>query len=242
MSRQVNYHLARARAAASGAAGAVPFPIATCADALVRTLLKLYAGRPLEISTTISPELHARVQRKIWMKCWAIYWIMPANRQPRESNWERLEARNMLVLTVDDDGPGLAPDLRTSSWKGASESTSRPRLRPWSSDCARSGGAVHGSISLDQSPLGGLRAQNLAPGGLNRPVFRTMAAWIRPKRFSYSSPPPQHFAARSRSRPKFGRFLSATASTCHQPGEIAPMPLTSFAEVRPWANASERRF
>ena len=25
--------------------------------------------------------------------------------------------------------------------------------------------------------------------------------------------------------------------TCHQPGEIAPMPLTSYAEVRPWANA-----
>jgi hypothetical protein len=25
--------------------------------------------------------------------------------------------------------------------------------------------------------------------------------------------------------------------SCHQPGEIAPMPLTSYAEVRPWANA-----
>jgi len=24
---------------------------------------------------------------------------------------------------------------------------------------------------------------------------------------------------------------------CHQPGEIAPMPLTSYADVRPWANA-----
>ena len=51
MSRQVNYHLARARAAASGAAGAPPCPVAACAGALVRTVLKLYAGRGLEISS-----------------------------------------------------------------------------------------------------------------------------------------------------------------------------------------------
>src|ERR1700693_2171409 len=53
MSRQVNYHLARARAAASGAAGAPPCSVASCTDALVRTLLKLYAGSPLDISSTI---------------------------------------------------------------------------------------------------------------------------------------------------------------------------------------------
>lgn len=32
-------------------------------------------------------------------------------------------------------------------------------------------------------------------------------------------------------------ILERRCVTCHQPGEIAPMPLTSYAEVRPWANA-----
>jgi hypothetical protein len=32
-------------------------------------------------------------------------------------------------------------------------------------------------------------------------------------------------------------ILERRCVTCHQPGEIGPMALTSFAEVRPWANA-----
>jgi signal transduction histidine kinase len=44
MSRQVNYHLARARAAASGASGTARCNVAESTEALVRTLLKLYAG------------------------------------------------------------------------------------------------------------------------------------------------------------------------------------------------------
>jgi hypothetical protein len=32
-------------------------------------------------------------------------------------------------------------------------------------------------------------------------------------------------------------ILERRCVACHQPGEIAPMPLTSYAEVRPWANA-----
>lgn len=64
MSRQISYHLARARAAASGGAGAARCPVASCADALVRTLLKLYAGRALEISSNMHPDLCVRVQRE----------------------------------------------------------------------------------------------------------------------------------------------------------------------------------
>jgi hypothetical protein len=32
-------------------------------------------------------------------------------------------------------------------------------------------------------------------------------------------------------------ILERRCVSCHQPGEIAPMPLTSYAQVRPWANA-----
>ena len=64
MSRQINYHLARARAAASGPSGSARCAIDVCADALIRTLLKLHAGRTLEISSTIRPDFYAKVQRE----------------------------------------------------------------------------------------------------------------------------------------------------------------------------------
>ncbi len=34
-----------------------------------------------------------------------------------------------------------------------------------------------------------------------------------------------------------GPILQKNCMACHRPGEIAPMPLTSYAEVRPWAKA-----
>ena len=64
MSRQINYHLARARAAASGTAGAAPCFVAPCVDALARTLTKLHGDKHLDISSTIDPELYVRVQRE----------------------------------------------------------------------------------------------------------------------------------------------------------------------------------
>ena len=38
---------------------------------------------------------------------------------------------------------------------------------------------------------------------------------------------------------KLGRpsFLEQHWQTCHRPGEVAPMPLLSYADARPWANA-----
>lgn len=64
MSRQINFHLARARAAASGAAGAAPCSVAASAEALVRTVTRLYAHRNLEISVEAAPEISVRVQRE----------------------------------------------------------------------------------------------------------------------------------------------------------------------------------
>jgi signal transduction histidine kinase len=112
MSRQVNYHLARARAAASGSVNATPCPVASSADALIRTLQKLYADRALDTSATITPDLCARVQREDLDE-------MLGNLLDNACKWANsrivLEASRtdaMLVLTIDDDGPGLARDLR----------------------------------------------------------------------------------------------------------------------------------
>ena len=164
MSRQVNDHLARARAAASGAAGAARCSVASCADALVRTLLKLHAGRALEISSTIAPDLCARVQREDLDE-------MLGNLLDNACKWANsrivLEASRidaMLVLTLDDDGPGLARALRTVVLeRGVRIDEAAPGSGLGLAIVRDLAELYGGSISLDDSPLGGLRARVLLP-------------------------------------------------------------------------------
>jgi signal transduction histidine kinase len=164
MSRQVNYHLARARAAASGPAGAPPCSVASCADALVRTLLKLYAARPLEISSTIAPDLCVRVQREDLDE-------MLGNLLDNACKWAKsrvvLDASRMgatLVLTLDDDGPGLEPALRTVVLeRGVRMDEASPGSGLGLAIVRDLAELYGGSISLDESPLRGLRARVSLP-------------------------------------------------------------------------------
>jgi len=164
MSRQVNYHLARARAAASGAAGAAPCPVASCADALVRTVLKLYAGRAIEISSNIASDLCARVQREDLDE-------MLGNLLDNACKWansrivmEASRIDTLLVLTLDDDGPGLAHDLRTVVLeRGVRIDEAAPGSGLGLAIVRDLAELYGGSISLDDSPLGGLRARISLP-------------------------------------------------------------------------------
>ena len=166
MSRQMNYHLARARAAASGAGGAAQCPVAPCAEALVRTVLKLYAGRALAISSTLGPDIFVRVQREDLDE-------MLGNLLDNACKWasskvilEATQTGAMLVLTLDDDGPGLARALRTVVLRrgvrideaGSGSGLGLAIVR----DLAEIYG---GAIALDDSPLGGLRARLSLPSG-----------------------------------------------------------------------------
>jgi signal transduction histidine kinase len=164
MSRQMNYHLARARAAASGAAGAAPCPVASCADALVRVLQKLYAGRALEISSTIAPDLCVRVQREDLDE-------MLGNLLDNACKWANsrivLAASRMdtmLVLTLDDDGPGLARAMRPLVLeRGVRIDQAAPGSGLGLAIVRDMAELYGGSISLDDSPLGGLRARVSLP-------------------------------------------------------------------------------
>ena len=164
MSRQVNYHLIRARAAASGAAGAAPCAVASSADALVRTLLKLYAGRALEISSNISSEVSVRVQREDLDE-------MLGNLLDNACKWAKsrivLEAvrdGGMLVITVDDDGPGLAPELRSVVLERGVRMDEEAPGSGLGLGIVRDLAELYGgAIGLDASLLGGLRARLSLP-------------------------------------------------------------------------------
>jgi signal transduction histidine kinase len=164
MTRQVNYHLARARAAASGPTGATRCPVAECTDALVRTLQKLHATRALELTASVPVDLNARVQREDLEE-------ILGNVLDNACKWAKsavvlhaAQSGEALQLTIDDDGPGLAPELRTVALeRGVRIDEAAPGSGLGLAIVRDLAELYGGSVTLEDSPLGGLRARVTLP-------------------------------------------------------------------------------
>jgi signal transduction histidine kinase len=112
MRRQLDYHLAHARAAASGAPLGARSSVAESANALARTLLRLHADRGLSIDVNVPPDHAVRVQSEDLDE-------MLGNLLDNACKWAKsrvsitssIDAANILI-TIDDDGPGLDPAMR----------------------------------------------------------------------------------------------------------------------------------
>src|ERR1019366_5740406 len=159
MQRQVDYHLAHARAAASGATPGTRSNVRASAEALSRTLLRLYESRALNIQVDV-PEAHeVRVQREDLDE-------MLGNLLDNACKWATSsitlcssESNNQIAITIDDDCPGLTPSLRTSvlqrGVRADEESPGSGLGLAIVKDLAELYG---GSIALETSQSGGLRA------------------------------------------------------------------------------------
>ena len=164
MRRQVDYHLARARAAASGASPAARCFVAASVEGLARTLRKLHAGRAIELSVHISPEHSVRAQREDVDE-------MLGNLLDNACKWAKtrivIEAAlqgAMVAITVDDDGPGLAAPLRTVVLqRGVRADEAAPGSGLGLAIVRDLAELYGGSISLSDSPSGGLRARLTLP-------------------------------------------------------------------------------
>jgi signal transduction histidine kinase len=164
MRRQIDYHLAHARAAASGASASVRTPVAECADGLARTLPRLYADRHLSIDVRVHPSHAVRVQREDLDE-------MLGNLLDNACKWARarvvIESSRTgenLAIVVDDDGPGLPADMREKVLQRgvrADEQAAGSGLGlAIVGDLAE---VYQGAIALESSPLGGLRATLTVP-------------------------------------------------------------------------------
>ena len=164
MSRQVNYHLARARAAASGARGAAPCPLSPCVEALMRTMAKLYSGRALTFRTSVAGELQVRVQREDLDE-------MLGNLLDNACKWaggevvlSAVKRGSVVEIAVEDDGPGLAPELRTKVLeRGVRADQSAPGSGLGLAIVRDLAELYGGSVALDGAQLGGLRARLTLP-------------------------------------------------------------------------------
>ena len=159
MRRQIDYHLAHARASASGGNPAARCHLLTSADGLARTMTAIHADKRIAIDIHVSHEHFVRAQREDLDE-------MLGNLIENACKWakSRVAIRSLLdngqtVITVDDDGPGLLPELReTVLQRGVRADEAAPGSGLGLAIVADLVELYGGSIALDSSPLGGLRA------------------------------------------------------------------------------------
>ncbi len=164
MRDQVQYYLDRARAAAlSGALGGVT-EIAPSLDALLRTFTKISQGRGISGSHAIPPGLRFRGEKQDLEEMlgnlldnafkWASSAVEVSLASEKTADTERIE------LLIDDDGPGLPAEAMAEVLKrGRRLDETTPGSGLGLSIVVDLAKLYGGGLSLDRSPLGGLRAR-----------------------------------------------------------------------------------
>jgi len=166
MQRQIDYHLAHARAAASGSGQGARASVAESADSLARTLPRLYADRHLSIDVRVDPSHFVRVPREDLEE-------LLGNLLDNACKWARsrvviesAQAGDSLAMTVDDDGPGLAAEMREKVLQRGVRADEKAAGSGLGLAIVRDLAEVYGgSIALTGSPSGGLRATLTLPRG-----------------------------------------------------------------------------
>jgi signal transduction histidine kinase len=164
MRRQVDYHLAHARAAASGAAPGARCSIGESAEGLTRAVLRLYAERGITIEVHVPPELSVRVQREDLDE-------MLGNLLDNACKWGRsrvtISASQTgagMEIAVDDDGRGLPERMREAVLqRGVRADEAAPGSGLGLAIVGDLAEVYGGSITLDTAPLGGLSARLWLP-------------------------------------------------------------------------------
>ena len=164
MRKHVDYHLAHARAAASGATLGARCQLSASAEALGRTLQRLHAERGVTILVNVPPEHIVRAEREDVDE-------MLGNLLDNACKWARSRVAvsssngaKGVEVTVDDDGPGLARSMREAVLQRGVRADEAAPGSGFGLAIVRDLVELHGgSIALEDAPLGGLRAKLLLP-------------------------------------------------------------------------------
>jgi signal transduction histidine kinase len=164
MRRQIDYHLAQARAATPGNVPGARCPVLPSVEALTRTLRRIYVAKALIISVNVSPEHVVRGQREDLEE-------MLGNLLDNACKWAKstvgiqsARENGAIVLTVDDDGAGLPPSMRDRVLqRGVRADEASPGSGLGLAIVRDLAELYEGTVSLEDSPLGGLRARLRLP-------------------------------------------------------------------------------
>jgi signal transduction histidine kinase len=164
MRRHVEYHLAHARAAASGPSLGARTRLADSLEALDRTLRRLYAERSLRLDFDVPTELAVRVDRQDLDE-------ILGNVLDNACKWARSRVavacsreHDDVLIAIDDDGPGLPEPMREAVLqRGVRADEAAPGSGLGLAIVRDLAQLYGGRVELDSSPLGGLRAQLRLP-------------------------------------------------------------------------------
>ena len=187
MRRQIDYHLAQARAAAATRGGHARTSVIESVDGLLRAMARVHAHRALEVDRRIDPAHTVRVERQDLDEMLgnlidnAFKWAAGAIHVSSQPSGEHIR------VAVEDDGPGVPAEKRDAVLKRgvrADEAAPGSGLGlAIADDLARLYG---GSLELESSPIGGLRAVLKLPTSGAAPSSSPISAFAR----SASADPP----------------------------------------------------
>jgi len=113
MTKQVEHHLHRARAAATGATIGLSIPVKEIVEPLGRTLQRIYQGKKVTVKLTLEPGLSFRGEKRDLDE-------MAGNLMDNACKWSKGQVTvranidpkdpSMFYLTVEDNGKGLPPE------------------------------------------------------------------------------------------------------------------------------------
>ncbi|MBN8532648.1 MAG: sensor histidine kinase [Rhizobiales bacterium] len=166
MRDQVQYYLDRARAAARAATIGNITEVEPVLAAFVRAFEKIYADKNLRFETVIDTNLRFRGEKQDLEELVgnlidnAGKWATSAVRIELRAAAHSETVPPQIILTVDDDGPGLPEEKRLDAMKrGRRLDETKPGSGLGLSIVIDLAGLYGGGFVLEDSPLGGLRAR-----------------------------------------------------------------------------------
>ncbi len=167
MSKQVDHHLRRARAAVRGQSIGEKTSVIGTISSLARTLPRIYRDKDLDIALSIPDTLSFRGEKRDLEE-------MVGNLMDNACKWTKgkihvqavvsQEVEGRLQIIVDDDGPGLGEDeYETVLKRGMRLDEATPGSGFGLSIVNDLAKAYKGSLNLEKSPMGGLRAVLVLP-------------------------------------------------------------------------------
>lgn len=160
MRRWIDHYLSRARAAATGTVLGARTPVFSVVEDLKRTLLRIHADKALTIDIEAgTPGMAFRGEQQDLEE-------MLGNLMDNACKWAAATvqvtvsgASERVTITIDDDGPGLAPEERDEALgRGKRLDESSPGSGLGLAIVADIAALYGGGLTLNESPRGGLRA------------------------------------------------------------------------------------
>ncbi len=164
--RQIDYHLARARAAAASGAADSRTPLRQPIEGLLRVMQRLYAQRGLQL------EMPAFADGLVFRGEEQDLQEMVGNLLDNACKWAERQVQvsasaagpGQLLIQIDDDGPGIADEERERIFlRGVRVDEQRPGSGLGLDIVRDLAGTYGGQARAERSPLGGLRVSLWLP-------------------------------------------------------------------------------